>query len=101
MKSTAGASFYCAPRWCRARRNQALYGSPAVSWRVRWGAREGEPRAEERRVACGHALGGLGDRSSAGQLPRHGVAQELRVEHLLGVVPLVERLGLVEALVAL
>ena len=32
---------------------------------------------------------------------RHRVAQELRVEHLLGVVPLVERLGLVEPLVAL
>ena len=29
------------------------------------------------------------------------VAEELRVEHLLGVVPLVERLGLVEPLVAL
>ena len=60
-----------------------------------------EAPAEERGVGAGDAIGRLGERCGAGGLRADRLAEQLRVEHLLGVVPLVERLGLVEPLVAL
>ncbi len=60
-------------------------------------ARDQEVLAEERGLAPGHDGGGLSQARRARDLPRDRFAQELRVEHLLGVVPLVEGLGLVEA----
>ena len=62
-----------------------------------------EAPAEERRVRVRlrEAIGRLREGGRAGRRGADRVAQQLRVEHLLGVVPLVERLGLVEPLVAL
>jgi hypothetical protein len=47
------------------------------------------------------ATSALGERLCPGRLGGHGLAQELRVEHLLRVIPFIERLALVEPLVAL
>jgi hypothetical protein len=65
------------------------------------GAGDEEALVEEGGLAPRHPVRRLGERRRPADVLCHGVAEELRVEHLLGVVPLVERLRLVEPLVAL
>ena len=71
--------------------------------RLQNGTRDEKAHAEERiarprecqPVAC------FGECARAGGVCGDALAEKLRVEHLLGVVPLVKRFGLVEAFVAL
>src|SRR5262249_25744452 len=63
--------------------------------------REEKALVEERRLLRRDAIDGLAERLRAGEHTGEHVLDELRVEQLLAVLPLVERLALVEALVAL
>src|SRR5437867_7107615 len=64
-------------------------------------ARRQEPEGEERVLLAGDLGDRVGQGRRVGDQLADALAQELRVEELLGVLPLVERLALVEPLVAL
>src|SRR5262252_1002449 len=63
--------------------------------------RRKKPIREERVLLAGDLGDRVGQRRRVGDELADALAQELRVEQLLGVFPLVERLALVESLVAL
>src|SRR5205807_707401 len=64
-------------------------------------ARRQEPKGKERVLLAGDLGDRVGQGRRVGDQLADALAQELRIEELFGVLPLVERLALVEPLVAL
>ena len=65
------------------------------------GALQEEAHREEDVFLVGEAVGGFGEGAGAGEGLLKLIAEQLGVQELLGVLPFVERFGLVEAFVAL
>src|SRR3989304_7319470 len=69
--------------------------------RLKQRSRQEKAQGEEDILLRGDAVGSFGQGSGVPKQIVKLVTQELRVEHLLGVLPLIERLRLIQALVTL